>query len=270
MAGGVRRPKGRSRSAEAGLGAVYEGPEVLTALLGQAGSPHDARAVAELFVRAQADGEDRSDVIPTLFPGEPRFGDPAQARRLFSNLFGLWARIAAGLGPGDDAPEVAPSPPRAAPPPERGSLGGAELTADFVEAFWRELAGLGDREESRLRDRFQNAQPNLAAWLDAAELPESGALAASDLCFEAWAMFDHAFDERLRPVQWAEIRALETEPPPLESEQPALAAYAAEQLDNLADDDGTFGEPERAQVERVVAAFAAALTRAVEAPREVT
>ena len=270
MARGERRPKGRDRSAEAGLGAVYEGPEVLTALLGQAGSPHDAAEVADRFVRAQADGEERSDVIPTLFPEEPRFGDPSEARRLFSNLFGLWARIAAGLGPGDDAPEVAPPPSRAEPPPERGSLPGAELTADLVEALWRELAGLPEREERRLRDRFQNAQHDLAAWLDAAELPESGALAASDLCFEAWAMFDHAFDERLRPVAWAEIRALQTEPPPLESEQPALAAYAAEQLDNLADEDGTFGDAERAQVERVLAAFAAALTRAVQAPRKVS
>jgi len=270
MARGERRPKSRDRSAEAGLGAVYEGPEVLAALLGQAGSPLDAGEVAERFARAQADGEERSDVVPTLFPEEPRFGDPSEARRLFSNLFGLWERVAAGLGPGDDAPEVAPPPSRAPPPPERGSLDGAELTPDFVEAIWREIAALPEREERRLRDRFQNAQADLAAWLDAVELPESGALAASDLCFEAWAMFDHALDERLRPVVWAEIRALETEPPPLESEQPALAAYAAEQLDNLADEDATFGAPERAQVERVLAAFAAALSRAVESPMDVS
>ncbi len=268
MARRERRPKSRERSAETGLGAIYEGPEVLSALLGRAGSPLDAGEVAERFARAQADGDERSDVIPTLFPEEPRFGDPSQARRLFSNLFGLWTRIASGLGPADDAPEVAPAPARTVPLPHRGSLAGCELTADLVEAKWRELAALPERDERRLRDRFQNVQPDLGAWLDAVELPESGALAASDMCFEAWAMFDHAFGDRLRPVTWAEIRSFETEPPPLESEQPALAAYAAEQLDNLADDDQTFGEPERAQVERVVAAFAAALSRAVEAPRE--
>jgi hypothetical protein len=247
---------------------VYEGPEVLTALLGRAGSPHDASEVAELFGRALGEGEDRSDVIPMLFPREPRFAEPADARRLFANLFGLWERVAAGLGPDDDAPEVSPPPPRPVPAPERGSLAGAELTADFVEEMWRHLAGLADREERRLRDRFQNVQGDLAAWLDAVELPEAGALAASDLCFETWAMFDQAFGERLGPVGWPAIRALESEPPPLESEQPALAAYAAEQLDNLADEEAAFGAPERAQVERVVAAIAAALTRSVAPPRD--
>ncbi|MEY2667931.1 MAG: hypothetical protein RJA59_569, partial [Pseudomonadota bacterium] len=56
---------------------------------------------------------------------------------------------------------------------------------------------------------------------------------------------------------------LEAEPPALESVQPALAAYVAEQLDNLEDEEPAFGATERAQVERVVAAVGAALTRVV-------
>jgi hypothetical protein len=45
--------------------------------------------------------------------------------------------------------------------------------------------------------------------------------------------------------------------------QPALAAYVAEQLDNLQDDEPDFGAPQRAQVERVLAAAAAALTKVI-------
>ena len=50
-------------------------------------------------------------------------------------------------------------------------------------------------------------------------------------------MFDQAFGERLGAVEYRELRALEKEPPPLEASQPALAAYVAEQLDMLADED---------------------------------
>ncbi|HEU4384856.1 MAG TPA: hypothetical protein VFR85_15340 [Anaeromyxobacteraceae bacterium] len=258
MARGRRR---RDESPEAGVAAVYEGPEVLSALLARAGSPLEAAEVAERFAAAQAAGESRAETIPGLFPEEPRFASPDDARRLYSNLFGLWGRVAAGLGPTDDAPEVAPPPPP--PPPERGLHPPGPLEADFVELMWRHLAGLPEREVRRLHDRFQNGQPDLASWLDGVALPETGGLAAADLVFEAWAMFDQGFDDRLGRVAWKEIQVLEAEPPPLESEQPALASYVAEQLDNLADDEPGFGAAERAQVERVAAAAAAALGRAV-------
>jgi hypothetical protein len=229
----------------------------------KAGSPHDAAAVADAFGRAQAAGEPRSEVIPALFPNEPHFESPDAARRLYANLFGLWARLAAGLGPHDDAPEVAPEPPPAPALPDRGASPGTAVTADLVEAVWRHLAAAPPREVQRRRDRFQNVQPDLAAWLDAAPLPESGALAALDLVFELWAMFDQAFGERLGAVEFQELRALEQEPPPLEESQPAVAAYVAEQLDNLADEDAAFGEAQRAQVERTLAAVVAALGGAV-------
>jgi hypothetical protein len=148
----------------------------------------------------------------------------------------------------------------------RGIATGSAVPGDVVEAVWRHLAAAPPREVQRRRDRFQNVQPDLVAWLDAAPLPEPGALAALDLAFEAWAMLDQAFGDRLRAVEWSELRALEDEPPPLEASQPALAAYAAEQLDILADDDRAFGAAERAQTEKVVAAALAALTRAVREP----
>jgi hypothetical protein len=238
----------------------YEGPEVLTALLLRAGSPHGAEEVADHFRAACAAGEPRSDVIPSLFPAEPHFETPDAARRLYANLFGLWERVAAGLGPDADEP-VAVTPP--SPPPERGNVDGRVLPPPFVEAAWRWMASLPGREVTRLRDRFQNLQPDLDAWLGEVELPETGGLAAHDLVFEAWVMFDRAFDDRLGDVEWKELRELEGEPPALESVQPALAAYVGEQLDNLQDEEPDFGPPERAQVERVIAAAGAALTRVV-------
>lgn len=255
----------RGREATTGIAPVYEGPEVLTALLARAGSPLDAEAVVDAFQRAQDAGEARAAVIPGLFPEEPRFDSPDAARRLYGNLFGLWARLSAGLGPHDDAPEVSPEPPTILPLPERGATPGSAVPADVVEAVWRHLAGLTPRELQRRHDRFQNAQPDLDAWLDATRLPASGVLAALDLAFETWAMFDQAFGDRLRAVDFQTLRGLEAEPPPLEDAQPAVAAYVAEQLDNLADEDPAFGEAERAQVERALAAAVAALGSAVRA-----
>lgn len=236
---------------------------MLDALLARAGSPHDAAAVTDAFRRAQAAGETRAAVIPGLFPDEPHFESPDAARRLYANLFGLWARLAAGLGPHDDAPEVAPEPPPPPELPERGATPGNVVPSDLVEAVWRHLAATTPRELQRRHDRFQNAQPDLVAWLDATPLPEAGALAALDLVFEAWAMFDQAFGERLRAVDFDTLRELQEEPPPPGESQPALAAYAAEQLDLVADEDPAFGESERAQVERTVAAALAALGEAV-------
>lgn len=262
-----RRRHGRGGSgAPGGVPPVYEGPEVLTSLLAQAGSPHRAEEVADRFAAAQANGEPRSDVIPTLFPEEPRFPSPEAARRLYGNLFGLWARLEAGLGAHDDAPEVVPTPSPRPPLPERGSLRGSRLTPEVVEAVWTHLADESPRRQRARRDRYVHAQPDLVAWLDAFPLPEPGAVAAADLCFEAWAMFDQAFGDRLRTVDWKELRALEPEPPTVEASQPALAGYLAEQLDTLADEDPAFGASERAQVERAVAVVAAALGAAVLEP----
>jgi hypothetical protein len=261
----TRRP-GKGRGAPQGIAPVYEGPEVLTALLASAGSPHSADEVSEIFSRAQKAGEPRSAVVPALFPAEPRFGAPDDARRLYSNLFGLWARLTAGLGPHDDAPAVVPEPPPLPPLPARGAQEGEVLDAEVVDAVWRHLAAASPREVQRRRDRFMNVQPDLAAWLEAAPLPDAGGLAASDLAFEAWVMFDQAFGDRLDVVTFGDLRALWSEPPPVETEQPALAAYVAEELDEVAEDDAAFGPEERAQVERVVATTVAALAGAVRQP----
>ncbi|HET9551505.1 MAG TPA: hypothetical protein VFP50_00920, partial [Anaeromyxobacteraceae bacterium] len=258
----TRRRSGGRTGAAAGLPPIYEGPEALDALLERAGSPARADEVAAAFSRALAAGEPRGAVIPTLFPQEPHFASPDEARRLYGNLFGLWARLEAGLGPHDDAPDVAPEPPPPPEPPERGLTPGTQLPADLVEATWKWLAAAPPREVARRRDRFTNAQPDLAAWLDDVALPEAGALAVTDLAFEAWAMFDQAFAERLGALDYRELQALEKEPPPLESVQPALAAYAAEQLDLLSEEDAGLTPEVRAQVERAIATLGAAFTGA--------
>jgi len=262
-----RRGREKGGAGLSGLPPIYEGPEVLTALLRQAGSPHAAEEVAAKFQRAQKAGEDRSVVIPALFPEEPHFPAPDDARRLYGNLFGLWGRLAAGLGMHDDAPDVvAEDEPPLPPLPVRGSVPGTLVPAALVEAMWRALAADAPRDAQRRRDRFQNVQPDLAAWLDTVPLPEPGGLAASDLVFEAWAMMDHAFGDRLQPVEFRDLRVLTDAPPPAEETQPAFAAYSGEQLDNLADEDPAFGPEERGKVERAVAAALAALTGAVQEP----
>jgi hypothetical protein len=263
-----RRPK-REERGESGLPSAYEGPDALAVLLGQAGCSLTVEEVSEQFRQALAGGAERSDAIPALFEAEPRFSSPEDARRLYRNLFGLWDCLEAGaIEPGGEAPEAAPEPPGAVELPERGASEGSELAPDLVEAVWKHLAALPERELRRTRDRFEGAQPELAAWVEAAPLPESGVAAAHDLAFEAWVMFDVAFGDRLRAARFHDVRALAAEPPPLESTQPALAAYVQEALDLVAEEDPTFAPADRAQVERTLATIAAALTEAVEEEEE--
>lgn len=268
MAKRAKRPGSPGTAGKQELPLVYEGPEVLSALLARAGSPHDAAEVAERFQRAQAGGQERSDVVPALFPDEPRFESADAARRLYGNLFALWDRLAAGFTAVDDAPALRSEPalgPSPGPPPlpPRGAAHGDQLASQLVEAVWKHLAALSERERTRLRDRFEGAQPDLTAWLQARPLPDEAAVAAEDLAFEAWAMFDVAFGERLGKVEFSELRALEAEPPTLEARQPALAAYVAEALDLVAEEEPVFGAAARAQVERALATVAAALCDAL-------
>lgn len=265
----ARRPR-RGGPSEAGspggLAPIYEGPEALEALLVRAGSALKAEEVILRFTRGVAQLEPRNAVIAGLFAAEPRFASPEEARRLYGNLFGLWARLEAGLGAHEDAPDVVPEPPPPPPLPERGLTPGQVVPAEVVEAVWKHLAAASPRDQARRRDRFMNVQADVLAWLDDVPLPESGALAATDLAFELWAMLDQAFGERLGMLEWKALKRLEREPPPAETTQPALAAYAAEALDTLAGEDEAFDEPARAQVERVVAALVAGFTAALREP----
>lgn len=258
--------RARKEPPSRGITPVYEGPEVLGALLQRAGSPFDVDEVSGRFAAAIAAGESRGAVIPSLFEDEPHFPTPDDARRLYANLFGLWGRIADGRGPHDDAPEVVaePSPPPTLP--DRGTGRGTTCTSDFVDGVWRMLAALPDREVRRLRDRFANTQPDVGAWLEEQPLADAAVPPSRELAFETWVMFDQCFGERLGVASWDSLQAVGSEPPPLETEHPALAAYVSEQLDNLGDDEAAFGATERAQVERTIAALASALSGAIAEP----
>jgi hypothetical protein len=264
----MSRRSGKGRDAVPNVAHVYEGPDVLNALLARAGSRETSEGVAALFSRALNGGEQRSEVIPRLFTGEPRFDSPDEARRLYGNLFGLWDRLAAGRSAPDDAPAVMPEVEAIALPdlPARGSQPGDVLSSELVEAVWRHLDASSPREVQRRRDRFENAQPDLVAWLESVPIDEPGALAASDLSFEAWAMFDQAFGDRVEAVSFRELRTISEAPPELEAEQPAFASYVGEQLDVLADEDPAFVPAVRTEAERVISIVAVALARAVRQP----
>ncbi|HET7753464.1 MAG TPA: hypothetical protein VFK85_06115 [Anaeromyxobacteraceae bacterium] len=254
----------RRAGSSPGIPAEYEGPEVLDALLSRAGCPLGTADVEERFREAIAAGLERSDAVPALFEEEPRFGSPDEARRLYANLFGLWSRVRSGGGKGAETPAPVRGQEEAAQSvPERGSTTGREVPRDVVEIVWRHLDALPERDRRRARHRFETAQPDLAAWVDALPLPDVGAVAASDLVFECWAMLDTAFGDRLGPASWSDIRELASEPPPLEHEQRALASYVAEVLDLVAAEEPGFGPPERAQVERAMATAIAAMDRAL-------
>ena len=266
-----RSKRGQARASEVDLPEVYEGPAVLSELLARSGSPFGTGDVADRFREAQAAGRSRGDTVPALFRQEPHFASPEEARRLYSNLFGLWNRLLAGLSITEDPPEGTPANTPsaagqgAAPPfPRRGAAMGDELSSEIVEAVWKHLDGLPEREQRRLRHRFESAQPDVVAWLDTTSLSDAAAIAAQDLAFEAWAMFDVAFGDRVRAVQFAALRELADEPPALEATQPALAAYVGEVLDLLGEEDESVGVAQRAHVERVVATISAALVDALE------
>jgi hypothetical protein len=247
-----------------GIAPEYEGPQVLDGLLARAGCPLVTAEVETRFQEAIAAGVDRSDAVPALFEKEPRFGSPDEARRLYANLFGLWSRVRAGhAATGEPRPTPVPESSGPPPVPERGSASGREVPHDVVEAVWRHLDAMPERDRRRARHRFEAAQPDLASWVDALPLPDVGAVAVADLVFECWAMLDTAFGDRLGAASWGDIRALAAEPPPLEHEQPALGAYVAEVLDLVAAEEPGFGPPERAQVERAMSTAIAVMVRAL-------
>src|SRR5277367_5441766 len=122
----------------------FEGTGILAELLELAGSPYGPEDVLAHFREAQKAGLAASDVIPTLFPEEPRFGDATLARRLFQNLLGLWDLSAGKLSlalPGPRARKVKPTPP----PP----FGDGLPAPDWVELAWRYL-----EEDRRARTRL--------------------------------------------------------------------------------------------------------------------
>ena len=143
---------GQDAVAEAQLRASFErrfeGLAVLDGCLQKAGATYTAEEVLEEFAAAAAGGATADEVIPLLFHDHPVVADAAQARRLFSNLFGAWD--AAG-----DAPAV-----------EQGPIeDGAPLPKSFVEASWRATDLLSPAQLRSQWDRFSQSQGDALTFL---------------------------------------------------------------------------------------------------------
>jgi hypothetical protein len=198
----------------------FEGAAVLSALLEQAGSPFDVEQVLVTFRESRLAGLAPGDVIPTLFPEEPRFPDAGSAQRLFQNLLGLWDIALGQPRLGGASPR--PRKPKPVPPEP---LGGDAPSPEWVESAWRYL-DQDARARQRLLDSFENRQDALVSRLDEEPLSDEGYGVLRALAFELHAMLElgcGAAPARVNPA------ALEASPG--DGGGPAaLLAYADEAL----------------------------------------
>lgn len=166
----------RDRSTDR-LARIYEGPDVLGPLLEESGCELTVDEVVDEFMCALEEGTPAGELIPLLWEIEPRFAHAAEARRTFSNLFGLWdavdAELTAAQGPLIELGELDPSAP---------------LTRRVVDRRWAELDTLESKAWRRARDRFDNHQSDVATFAFE-QLDGHGDVAieaAIDLAFETW------------------------------------------------------------------------------------
>ncbi|HVP62200.1 MAG TPA: hypothetical protein VMT11_16685 [Myxococcaceae bacterium] len=182
-----RERRGRD---EPGFVHRFESTEVLSELLGLAGSPLAPDEVLRRFRVARAEGAEASEVVPTLFPEPPRFPHPDLARRLFQNLLGLWDASATPdfrLWSDSTAP-VRPRLGKLEPPGPPGPGGPDASYVDAVRAWLRR----DRRARERLTDSFENRQDILLGSLDERGLSDEGWGVLRQLAFELHAVLEHA------------------------------------------------------------------------------
>ncbi len=231
---------------------------MLDELLQLAGSACDTAEVLARMRAAQAEGLAHGAVIPTIFPGEPRFASPELARRLFQNLLGLWDLVAEGRPVRLEAPPQTPRPkkPRPSPPP---AFAPGEPGPEFVEAAWRYLE---DDEKGRTRrlHAFENRQDGLLSALDDAGFTDEGYAVARYLLFELHAMLELGWPPGLTPVDPVALEQEGTQAPPVPQ---ALTSYAEEALfEAEQDEEHPLSAEELARVRTLVRRGLAALWRA--------
>ncbi|HZW89373.1 MAG TPA: hypothetical protein VFF12_09865 [Myxococcaceae bacterium] len=166
----------------------FESPEVLADLLDIAGSPLEPEEVLRRFRNGRAEGVEASEVIPTLFPEQPRFPNPDIARRLFQNLLGLWD---ASASPAFRLPATPVPRHRPEKVPAPGPAGGMGPDRAYVEAVRTWLA-TDRRARDRLADSFENRQDALLGSLDERGLSDEGWGVLRQLAFELHAVLEHA------------------------------------------------------------------------------
>jgi hypothetical protein len=247
----------RSRSKRIDFVHHFEGTEVLDGLLELAGSPHASAEVLARMQQAHAEGGSAGEFIPTLFEGEPRFGSPELARRLYQNLLGLWDLVEEGR---PVRLEAGPRPPRPKKPkpvaPERFAPG--EPDAAFVEAAWRYLED-EEKARTRLLHAFENRQDALLGVLDGAGLTDEGYGLARHLLFELHAMLELGWPPGLASIAPEVMESEGTEALPVPA---ALAAYADEALfeaEQEQDEEHPLSPQELAKVRTLVKRGLAAL-----------
>ncbi len=225
----------------------YEGPAALADLLKRSGCELTVDEVVEEFVCAVEEGTQANEIIPRLWELEPTFATPAEARRTFSNLFGLWDEVASDATAGLVLLEV-PADPSAA------------LSPGFVEGAWLELEAQADGEGRRDRDRYENLQGDLGAWIfeQVSTLSTVSAESALELAFESWWILDRAGRSMATATRTALNAALADE---ISAEaEPALASMATTTLfEAAAEEARPLPEDEIASIERVLRAVRATL-----------
>lgn len=279
MAGerGKRGGRDKGRGAEvSSLPRIYEGVDTLDRLLERAGAEVDGSGAISRFAAALAEQKVASEVIPKLFPAEPRFGGPEAAMRLYGNLLGVWDLLAMGRDPKELAALRTPPPPPPeeeageeeaphAPPidmPPRGSVAGDVLPFEVVEGTWQRIADLPARERTRRQDRYMNLQPELAEWARTLDgLSGVGQETLEYLCFELAEMFDHAFGDRFGAVSFQNLFQRTAEE--ADALQPYAVDYLLETLDEAEDEDEPITTEDRAAIEGAARRAIAAMTRAV-------
>ncbi len=256
--GASLRAMSRSRGRGPDFVPHFEGPQTLDELLELSGSPCDTAEVLARMQAAQAEGEPRDAVIPTLFEGEPHFASPEVARRLFQNLLGLWEMVGEGRPVRLDEGPRPPRPKKVKPVPPPPFAPG-EPSAEFVEAAWRYLED-DEKERTRRQHAFENRQDALLGALDAAGLTDEGYAVARYLLFELHAMLELGWPPGLASVDPTVLEKPGTEVPPVPQ---ALAAYAEESLfEAEQDEEQPLASEELARVRTLVRSGLSALWRA--------
>lgn len=231
---------------------VYEGPEVLGPLLEASGCELTVDEVVEEFACALEEGTPSGEIIPLLWELEPRFPDPATAKRTFQNLFGLWdavdAELTAEHGPLVDLGELDPDAP---------------LSGRQVDRASETLDGLDPRAWRKARDRFDNHQSDVATFVfeHLSSHPDVVASTAIDLAFEMWWILEESRgkDAVPRASRAALTAGFEAEDDGGEPE-PALAGLVTAALwEQAADEEAPLPESSIPLAERALKAVRRAL-----------
>jgi hypothetical protein len=235
---------------------AFESKEVLDELLELAGAELATEDVVEVFKEAARNGEQSSEIVPTLFDGEPRFKDPELARQLYQNLLGLWDLVARGGRLELDGKQKRPPREKRERAPRPEPFGNSGPDEAFVEKAWQWLGDLDKRERDRLLHAFENRQDALLAFLDEQALSDEAYACARYLLFELFSMIEVGHPPGTQQSSEGVLRGQA----PAEKAPSSLRAYAEEAVFEAEQDEQTPLSPAdagqvRAVVERGLSAL---------------